>query len=413
MRILYLSPWFPYPLDTGFRVRVYHMLRVMAHQHRITLLTLDPQGWAPAQIEPVRPLCEHVEIVHADPFNRSRVQKATRFLSFGPIVATPFAEMSARVRQLHQQQPFDVVIASSVMMAAYALDMPNVTRILEEHNSNTRWMYDRYQTQTVITQKLRCWASWRKSAAYEARLFKHFDLITMVSEQDAALTRELVHNQQLVAVSPNGVDATAFTPGLVEPQPDTLIFGGALRYEANFEAMQYFLKEAYPLIKQRRSKVTLRITGSTEQAHLDALALDNSVTLTGVVTDVRQEVARAWVSIAPILSGGGTRLKILESMALGTPVVATSKGAEGIEAFDGQHLLIANNARAFAECVVGLLANRTQREQLAQQARQLVVERYDWKAIGRQFLEHAEQVHAGMLDSSRQATRIIRQEINR
>jgi polysaccharide biosynthesis protein PslH len=392
MRILYLSPWFPYPLDTGFRIRVYHMLSVMAQQHHVTLLTLNPQGWAPAQIEPVKPLCEYVEIVEADPFNRLRTQRATRFLSFGPIVAAPFAEMSARVQQLHRQQPFDVVIASSVMMATYALDLPRVTRILEEHNSNTRWMYDRYQAQRTAVQKLRCWASWRKSALYEARLFPHFDLVTMVSEQDAAATRHLLHGKSRVEVSPNGVDATHFVPNLVEPQPDTLIFGGALTYEANFEAMHYFLKDVYPLIKQQRPNVTLRITGSTGKARLSGLALDKSVILTGFVDDVRPVVAGAWVSVAPILSGGGTRLKILESMALGTPVVSTSKGAEGIEAMDGQHLLIADDAESFARRVAELLADRALRDRLTHNARHLVASHYDWTAIGQRFLSRVEQM---------------------
>jgi polysaccharide biosynthesis protein PslH len=391
MRILYLSPWFPYPLDTGSRIRVYHMLRVMAQQHHITLLTLDPQGWAPAQVDPVKSLCEHVEIVPADPFKRSKAQQATRFSSFGPIVAAPFAEMTERVRQLHQRRSFDVVIASSVIMAAYALELIGVTHVLEEVNSNTRWMYDRYQAQTTVVQRLRCWASWRKSALYEARLFPQFDLVTMVSEQDAEIARELLHGNSRVEVSPNGVDATEFKPGLAEPQPDTLVFGGALTYEANFEAMQYFLKEIYPLIKQQRPHVTLRITGSTGKANVSALALDHSVTLTGFVDDVRPVVSSAWVSIAPILSGGGTRLKILESMALGTPVVSTTKGAEGIAATDWQQLLIADDAVTFAQRVIALLADKEQRDRLAANARQFVAAKYDWTKIGQQFLEWVEQ----------------------
>jgi glycosyltransferase involved in cell wall biosynthesis len=397
MRILYLSPWFPYPLDTGFRTRVYHMLRVMTQQHCVTLMTLDPQGWAPAKIEPVEPLCEHVEIVHADPFNRSQAHRAMRFLSFRPIVAAPFAALSARVLQLHQQQPFDVVIASSAMMASYALDVPHVTRILEEHNSNTRWMYDRYRAQKTAVQKARCWASWRKSAMYEARLFKRYDLITMVSEQDAAITRELVRGQRPVDVSPNGVDTALFTPGLAEPQPDTLVFGGALRYEANLEAMQYFLKDVYRLIKQQRPTVQLHITGPTDSANLAALAMDESVTLTGFVDDVRPVVARAWVSIAPILSGGGTRLKILESMALGTPVVSTSKGAEGLDVVDGEHLLIADTPEQFAAHTVQLLRDAGLRRLLADRARRLVEERYNWDEIGRRFIGSIEATapHAG------------------
>jgi polysaccharide biosynthesis protein PslH len=392
MRILYLSPWFPYPLDTGFRIRVYYMLRALARQHRITLLTLDPQGWAPAQIEPMELLCEHVEIVPADPFQRSTAQKAMRFLSFGPIVAAPFAEMSVRVQQLHQQQPFDVVIAASVIMARYALELDDVTRVLEEHNSNTRWMRERYEAQSAWPQRARCWVSWRKSAAYETRLFSRFDLITMVSDQDAAIAGGLLSGgRPPVIVSPNGVDCSEFRPGLAAPKPDTLIFGGALTYEANFEAMQFFLRDVYPLIKRRRPGVRLYITGSTGKADLSTLALDDTVTLTGFVDDIRPVMASAWVSIAPIRSGGGTRLKILEAMALGTPVVATTKGAEGIEAVDSEHLFLADDAVTFATKTVQLLDDTDLRDRLTRNARKFIEEKYDWAQIGQGFLEWVEQ----------------------
>ncbi len=117
------SPWSPYPLDTGSRTRVYHLLRALAARHRVTLLALDPQGWAPPEPEAVAPLCEHLAIVHQDPFQRSRLRTATRFVSLRPAVAEPFPEMLEIARELHDRKPFDAVIAATTVMADYALAM--------------------------------------------------------------------------------------------------------------------------------------------------------------------------------------------------------------------------------------------------------------------------------------------------
>lgn len=386
MRILYLAPWFPYPLDTGSRTRVYYLLKSLAERHSVTMLSLDPQGWAPAKIEGVAPFCEQAVIVPRDPFRRSRLRMATRFFSLSPVVADPFPEMLRLVNELHAAQPFDAVIAGTVIMAPYALALSGATHILEEHNSGSRWMFERYQVQTAPLPRLRCWVSWRKAMAYEARLFSRFDLVSMVSEQDAAASLALLPNAAPpVRVLPNGVDCAHNRPGLAEPRPDTLVFSGALTYHANYEAMQFFLSEVYPLIQQAWPRVKLRITGKAEGVNLAGLALNESVTLTGFVEDIRPEIADAQVAVAPIRSGGGTRLKILEAMALGTPVITTTKGAEGIDVVDGEHLLSADDPQSFACRTVELFSNPALRGRLAANARRLVEERYDWAALGRRF----------------------------
>lgn len=357
------------------------------------MLSLDPQSWAPAQEPAIASFCEQIHIVPKDPFSRSRVRMASRFLSLSPIVATPFPEMLRLTRELHAVRPFDVVISGTVIMASYALALSGVARILEEHNSGTRWMGERYHAQTKHLQRIRCWMSWRKTMCYESRLFPHFDLVTMVSEQDAATSRSLVaRGCPPVAVLPNGVDCAALRTGLTKPVPDTLVFSGALTYRANFEAMQYFLGEIYPLIRAARPSVTLRITGKSEGVDLSTLPLDDSVTLTGYVEDIRHEIARSQVSVVPIRSGGGTRLKILEAMAIGTPVVSTIKGAEGIDVYNGEHLFLADDPKAFAYSTLRLLQDGTLREQVSLRARQLVEASYDWGSIGQQFLARVESI---------------------
>jgi glycosyltransferase involved in cell wall biosynthesis len=156
--------------------------------------------------------------------------------------------------------------------------------------------------------------------------------------------------------------------------------------------MQWFLSEVYPIVQARVPAVKLVITGKNNAATLPAA---ENVTLTGFVEDIRPLIASAWISLAPLQVGGGTRLKILEAMALGTPVVATRKGAEGLEAADGEHLLVADTPAQFAEAVVRLLQDRKLRQKLATNSCQLVREQYDWSVIMPEFLDLVEEVGYG------------------
>ena len=150
--------------------------------------------------------------------------------------------------------------------------------------------------------------------------------------------------------------------------------------------MQYFLADIYPLIKHEIPDVTLSITGSTKGVDLNGLRLDASVHLTGYVEDIRFPVAQSAVCVVPLRQGGGTRLKILEAMALGTPVVSTSKGAEGLDVVDGEHLMIGDTPEAFADAVMRVMRDSNLRERLRCNARILVEHRYDWESIGAQFV---------------------------
>ena len=195
-----------------------------------------------------------------------------------------------------------------------------------------------------------------------------------------------------IATVPNGVDCQHNRPGAEPVIPDSLIFNGALTYQANYEAMQYFLAEVFPIIQQAAPAVELTITGSTKGVDLSGLRLSEKVHLTGYIDDIRPIVSRSAVCIAPIRQGGGTRLKILEAMALGTPVVATTKAAEGIQAISDEHILLADDAQTFADSTRRLLRDSALRQQLAHNARRLVEEQYDWNQIGRRFVELIENV---------------------
>jgi glycosyltransferase involved in cell wall biosynthesis len=334
-----------------------------------------------------------VQTVPINPFEFNRVGSLRTFLSAAPIAFRPIPAMRRLVAETWQRNRFDAVIASVEVMASYALTLPSgVSKILEEHNCLTRWMGERYMAQKGALRRARCWVSWKKAQRYESRLFPQFDLITMVSEQDRRISQSLLNGAgPPVAVVPNGVDCCHNRPGLAQSQPNRLVFNGALTYDANYDAMQFFLAEIHPRIRQGAPGVSLAITGSTVGADLGGLNLDDSVHLTGYVPDVRIPVAEATVCVVPIRQGGGTRLKILEAMALGTPVVATSKGAEGLEVIDGEHLLLADTPQAFADATLRLLGDPALRARLVASARRLVEARYDWTQIGGRFVALVEE----------------------
>lgn len=387
MRILFLSNWFPYPADNGATLRAYHLLRALTHAHEVSLVSFAFGTAQPDEPGDLRSLCADIQAVPLDPFEVNRAGIVRTFVSLAPIASRPIPVMSQRVTEALAAKMFDAVVASNEMVANYALQaLPNTAKILDEHNSMTRWMQERYLEQTHPLQQARCWVSWQKTRRYEARLFDRFDLVTVVSVQDQVASRVLAGYQGRVEVVPNGVDCRQRRPGLAEPQPGRLVFNGSLTYSANYDAMQWFLLQVYPRIRAQVPGVSLTITGSIKGVDLTGLALDDSVRLTGFVEDVRIPVTEAAVCVAPIRQGGGTRLKILEAMALGTPVVATTKGAEGLDVLDGEHLLLAKNAQQFAAQVLRLLADDQLAIYLRRNARQLVEHRYDWDAIGQGFV---------------------------
>ncbi len=173
-----------------------------------------------------------------------------------------------------------------------------------------------------------------------------------------------------IEIVPNGVDCQLNRPRLATPIPGRLVYSGALTYSANYDAMDYFLKEIYPLIRRKMPIVSLVITGSIDGVAIEQLALDESVRLTGYVDDIRLEIASAMALVAPLRVGGGSRLKILEAMALGTSIIATAKGVEGLAVSDENDLLIADDPAVFAEQTVRLLEHEDLRIKLTQRARE-------------------------------------------
>jgi len=330
--------------------------------------------------------------VCADPFRFVSLPQIAKFASPIPVSLWPATAMGRVVQGLARSKRFDAVVGFQSPAACYALLLPGAARVLDVDTALAYQMYERYTKQHGPAARLRAWVSWQKARFWEGVLLRQFQVCTVVGAQEVGLLDAMVDRRaSQIIVIPNGVDCEHNQPGLASVRPNTLIYNGSLTYSANYDAMRYFLAEVYPLIRRQEPGVSLTITGSTVGVDLAGLKLDDSVRLSGYLEDVRPAVASASVCVVPIRQGGGTRLKILEAMALGTPVVATSKGAEGLDVVDGEHLLLADEPMTFADRTVQLLRDPALRQRLAVNARKLVEERYNWAQIGQRFVELVEE----------------------
>jgi polysaccharide biosynthesis protein PslH len=233
--------------------------------------------------------------------------------------------------------------------------------------------------------------TWQKHRRFLASLLPAFRACTVVSEQERNLLRTEIRNQgkTRVEVIPNCINLSDYDDVSEERKPETLIFTGSFTYSANYEAMLWFVEKVFPIVRRQMPSVQLIITGDSGSLRLPSL---DNVQLAGFVPDIRPLISSAAVSLAPIWTGGGTRLKILEAMALRTPVVSTSKGAEGLDAIHNEHLLIADTPEGFADAILQLLKNPDLSQQIGDNAYTLVKEKYDWAVVMPQFLELVESL---------------------
>jgi glycosyltransferase involved in cell wall biosynthesis len=389
MRILFLSRWYPYPPDNGSKLRIYNLLRGLAQEHEVTLLSFADRADVDPDVPALRSLCRQVQIVRWKEFEPQSWRARLGFFGLTPrsVLDTFSPEMAGRIQQALSTRDYDLVIASQWPMAAYGRCWGELAAVFEEVEIGVP--YERFARATSAWQRLRHGLTWAKHRAYLTRLMRHFRACTVVSDQEQRLLSRAIPGFEPIEVIPNCINLSEYVDVHEAPRANSLIFTGSFRYLANHDAMTWFLQDAYPYLQAQVPDVRLTITG--DHAGLPLPAAEN-VTRTGFVEDVRPLIASAWVSVVPIRVGGGTRLKILEAMALGTPVVATSKGAEGLGVQDGENILIADTPEAFARAVLLLLADPGLRTRLAGKGYELIRDKYDWATVMPGFLDLIERV---------------------
>lgn len=388
MKILFLSQWFPYPPDNGSKIRIYNILRGLAPHHEITLVSFIYGREVDVENSPLRTLCQEIHVVRWRPFNPHSLRSAFGYFSLKPryVVDTLSSEMKALIERLLSNGNYDLVIASEMGMAGYAPSFKRFPALLDDLEIGV--YYQQYAHANSHSRRLRHGLTWYKQRRYTADLLKYFKAVTVVSQPELDLVSRVASSSVRVEVIPNCISLDDYIGINEEPRPDTLVFSGSFTFDPNYKAMQWFLGEVYPLVTASVPGARLTITGNHAEK---PLKVTQGVTLTGFLEDIRPVIASSWASLAPIQTGSGTRLKILEAMALKTPVIATSKGAEGIDARNGRDILIADTPKAFAQAVIDLFKDPGLRQELSTNAFRLVQQKYDWAVIMPRLLSLVEK----------------------
>jgi polysaccharide biosynthesis protein PslH len=393
MKILFLSRWFPIPPNNGSKIRIYNLLQGLSQQHDVTLLSFCDQPLPSREILEQQKICSEIHIVPWKPFDRRSPKARIGFFSPKPasLVDTHSPQMETLIRLTLEKNKFDLIIASQITMASYCSSFQGIPAIFEELELGL--FYEQSLTESHPLKRIRGQLSWFKLQLHLRHLLKAFNSITVVSEEERHLfASHLQSHSDKINVLPNSIDLKEYTNIPVHRKPHHLIFSGSFTYEPNYSAMVWFVNHVFPLVLKQIPDAHLVITGDHAGKPLPS---DKNITLAGYVDDIKPLIGSCDASIVPLWSGGGTRLKVLEAMAVGTPVVSTTKGAEGLSVENGQNILIADEPGHFAECVIRLLSQKDLRDCLSSNAIKLMQEVYDWQVVMPRFLGLVEKTAQG------------------
>ncbi len=399
MKLLLLTPQLPFPPHQGTAIRNWAILRHLAAQHRVTLLTFAA-GESVTPAPEIRVLCEAVHVV-AKP-SRSKWARVVDILTGEADLArrlwsTAFDQL---LRQVSAEGQFDIVQMEGLELGRYLQTVRDIAPV-------TRIVYDAHNAEITLQQRamasdrqiLRRWPGALYSslqlgplARFESAACRVADAVTVVSATDAAALTTLAPGLNPTLV-PNGVDLDDFRPA---PRPSgsapVIVFTGKMDYRPNVDAVLWFSEEIMPRVQASRPEAVFQIVGQSPPPRIRRLGQRPGITVTGVVADTRPYIAGAAVYVAPLRMGGGTRFKLLEAMALARPVVSTRLGAEGFEVVSGRELLGADRPDEFSAAVLRVLNDLELAERLGTAGRDFVRRSFTWDAI----LPRLDAVHAAL-----------------
>ncbi len=410
-RILFLTQVLPYPLDSGAKIRAYYVLRRLAQQHQITLVSFVRDDNNPEDNAHLSQFCA---AVHTVLMQRSRWRDARALLKAWLtgqstiILRDEIPAMHTLLKQLITEQSFDVIHADQASMAQYALyawqfQISNfkfqIPTILDAHNA---LFHIPERLAHHERNPLKRWMLQREARAlarYEAQTYPKFDHVVFVSAEDRTAIQEQITNYELRVTSCNSQFAVRNSPVIpicVDPDdrslvqrvsnPRTILSLGTMFWPPNVEGVLWFAREVFPRVLARVHDARFVVVGKNPPASVQALAATlPNIEVTGYVSDPAPYLAETAAFIVPLNAGGGMRVKIVDAWGWGLPIVSTSIGAEGIDVQDGENILLGDTPEAFAKAVLRLLENPALGESLRANGRQWVEERYNWRTIYAQW----------------------------
>lgn len=387
--ILIIAPYLPVPANFGGALRIFHFIRNLSREHNVILLAPGDErellaAWnlheicdvtlVPARTTARKPADRRKRIAQLESgfSNRSFLEAS----SYNP-------QMQAVLNRLFMTRTIDLVQYEFPESGLYMPPRP-IPTVFDAHNIEHELLQRVAKTSTSTLKRAYNFAESRKVTRLEIDAWNRAAICVATSERDAGRMRQATSTP--VEVVPNGVDLETFGQAQHAPRlPHHVVFSGAMRHQPNADGALWYLRQVHPLIQQSIPDTQVTIVGADPPANIRSLA-SSSVSVTGTVEAVVPFIGSAQVVVVPLWSGGGTRLKILEAFAAGRPVVSTTIGAEGIDARDGEHLLLADTPQAFAAAVMRLFNDDALASRLGAAGRKLAEERYGWEGVSQRLI---------------------------
>lgn len=387
MKILMLTPYLPFPLHSGGQIRTYNLLKQLSHKHDVTLFALIKDDHEKQYIPELEKYCTKVRVFKRSkkPFTITNVIK-TALSSYPFLVIRNYVhDVKEAVYDELVSEHYDVIHAETFYMMPHL--PPTTIPIILVEQTIEYLGYESYAAKTPHFIQSLLKIDIKKIKKWEKFFWNYCDQLVVMSEEDKKFIAAEIGNKKKIEVVENGVDTEWFSQKeRQEPKEPTILSVGTFKWLPNIEAVTFLVEKVWPIVYSKIPEAKLWIVGAAPTKKILQFAQDNAaITVTGNIPDIRDAFTHSHTLVAPVFSGKGTRYKILEALASGTPVVATETAVEGLGVEHGVHVMISNTAEGMAKLVAELLQSKALREKLASNGRKYVNDHFDWQLISKKL----------------------------
>ena len=392
LKILWLKTGPLYPLDTGGKIRTYNMLKELKKMHHITYLSQISIGTEKETTKNAAEYCQEAIWIPWEETSKDNYKLYIELFQNMLFSDLPYAvqkyqslEMQEYIERLDCSGNYDIIICDFLIPSVNIKKKLATPSVLFQHNVESLIWKRRYDNAKGI-KRVYLYNQRKRMEQYEQKGCMLFDGVATVSVNDSDILKEEFGLTNIIGDVPTGVDTSYFKPIEAVKSRGSIVFSGSMDWDPNEDAVLYFVKEIYPLIKKKAPYASFTVVGRNPSQRLKSLnKLDSSINITGTVEDVRPYLTESEVYVVPLRIGGGTRIKIFEAMAMALPVVSTSIGAEGLSVKNGENILLSDQPEEFADNVIKLLQDQKNREEIGEKALTLIQKRFSWGAVTEVF----------------------------